>query len=473
MPGRALPADHRARHRPGGTLSAIPDAIDRLLALSDADACIVIVRRRASVNVRWAHNTVTTNGAADEISLSVLSVRRHRVGAVTCSSFPPERLESIVRESEAACEHAPPAPDYMPLIEDSGIPHDWDAPAAAADVGSLDAFAPVIERILRRGRVNDVPTFGYAEHGASTVWLATSSGLRRRHSDAIGRISITVKAGDPPRSCWTGQSTQDFSDVDSAELFGRLDERLSWGARRFDLPIGHYEVILEPSCTADLAITAQSFMIRRDADEGRNPFTASQGGTRIGERMFGDISMYSDPDEARIETTPFQVCASSDDVASVFDNGLPIFRTEWVRDGVLQALVTPRYWAEKADHAVPVPGARNLVVAGEGPGLEAMIRDTSRALLVTSLWYIRTVDPQTALVTGLTRDGVFLVEDGAVRGAVNNFRWNMSPVAAFAQAIQIGGSGPALAREHDDFLRAKAPPLRIGRFHMSSVSEAS
>ena len=433
----------------------------------------MIVRRRASVNVRWAHNTVTTNGVADEVSLSVLSIRGHRVGAVTCTSFPPERLESIVRESEAACEHAPAAPDYMPLLEDSGVPHDWDAPAAAADAGSLDAFTPGVEQILRRGRANDVPTFGYAEHGSSTVWLATSTGLRRRHSDGIGRISLTAKTADLARSCWTGQSTEDFSDVDSAELFGRLEERLSFGARRIDLSPGYYEVILEPSCTADMAIAAQSFMIRRDADEGRNPFSAPHGRTRVGERIFGDISMFSDPDEPRIGTTPFQVCTSSDDISSVFDNGLPILRTEWVRSGVLQALATPRYWAEKVEHAVPVPGARNLVVTGEGPGLDAMIADTSRALLVTSLWYIRTVDPQTALVTGLTRDGVFLVEGGVVRGAVNNFRWNMSPIAAFAQTTEIGRTGPALAREHDDFLRAKAPPLRVERFHMSSVSEAS
>jgi predicted Zn-dependent protease len=135
--------------------------------------------------------------------------------------------------------------------------------------------------------------------------------------------------------------------------------------------------------------------------------------------------------------------------------------------------VTPRYWADRTGDGIAVPGAGNVIVAGDGPTLETMIANSRRALLVTSLWYIRTVDPQTALVTGLTRDGVFLVEDGTVRGAVNNFRWNMSPVAAFAQATEIGRSQLALPREHDDFVRAKAPPLRVERFHMSSVSEAS
>src|SRR5262249_35470992 len=107
-----------------------------------------------------------------------------------------------------------------------------------------------------------------------------------------------------------------------------------------------------------------------------------------------------------------------------------------------------------------------------GSPMKTMIGETKKALLITSLWYIRMVDPQTALQTGLTRDGVFLVENGEVKAAVNNFRWNMSPIAAFAQTVQIGQSGMALPREHDEFLRAKAPTLRIERFNMSSVSQA-
>jgi predicted Zn-dependent protease len=144
-----------------------------------------------------------------------------------------------------------------------------------------------------------------------------------------------------------------------------------------------------------------------------------------------------------------------------------------VRDGVLNHLIAPRYWAAKIGAAGAVPYVNNLILDGSGPSMDEMIAQTDRALLVTCFWYIRTVDPQSALVTGLTRDGVFLVEGGEVKGAVNNFRWNMSPIAALAQATQIGRSGLALPREHDEFLRSKAPPLRIERFNMSSVSEAS
>lgn len=99
---------------------------------------------------------------------------------------------------------------------------------------------------------------------------------------------------------------------------------------------------------------------------------------------------------------------------------------------------------------------------------------TGPALLVTCFWYIREVDPRTLLLTGLTRDGVFLVEDGEVKGAVNNFRFNMSPVDLLAQAIEVGASVPTLPREFGDWFRSvKAPPLRVERFNMSSVSAAT
>jgi predicted Zn-dependent protease len=169
---------------------------------------------------------------------------------------------------------------------------------------------------------------------------------------------------------------------------------------------------------------------------------------------------------------PFHVGISSGPLWSVFDNGLPAGRTSWVEDGVLRTLITPRYWAATAGHTPAVPFIDNLMVGGGDATLDEMIARTRRALLVTCLWYMRTVDPQTALQTGLTRDGVFLVEDGQVRGAVNNFRWNMSPIAAFAHATEFGQVAPALPREHDDFLRAKAPPMRVERFNMSSVSDA-
>lgn len=473
MPRGALPADQYPQHRGGGSLITLQETIDRVLHLSKADACVVIARRVASVNIRWAHNTVTTNGDADDAQLSVIAIVGRRVASVTRTYFPPERLEEMVREAEAACERRPEAPDYMPLVDGAGEPADWGAPPADSDIHVFDPFVPQLKTLYDDARRAGIATFGYSEFQTATTLLATSTGLRRRHTERIGKVEITGKTPDFVRSAWVGRVTHDFLDIDLRAMFDQLRQRLDWAAHRIDMPAGAYEVLLEPSCAADLAISAYSFMTRRDADEGRSPYSKPGGGTRIGERLFGDVTFYSDPIEQGIEATPFHHGVDSGAASSVFDNGLELARTDWVRDGVLRNLTTPRYWAAKIGMTDAVPYINNLILHGSGPSITEMIAQTDRALLVTCFWYIRTVDPQSALVTGLTRDGVFFVERGQVKGAVHNFRWNMSPIAALAQTTQAGRCGLALPREHDEFLRSKAPPLRIERFNMSSVSEAS
>jgi predicted Zn-dependent protease len=418
---------------------------------------------------------VTTNGVVDKASLSIVSIIGRRVASVTRTYFPDEQLEAMVRESETACKGRPEAPDFMPLVTDDArsAATDWDVPPVGAGIHALDAFIPQLGQLFQEARRASLETFGYAENGASTMWLATSTGLRCRYSDRLGKVDITAKSPDFSRSSWTGRATVDFRDVDLGALFSALEQRLGWSTRRIELPAGLYEVLLEPSCTADLAISAYEHMTRRDADEGRSPYSRPGGGTRIGDRLFGDVTMYSDPAETGIRTAPFHVGIDSGSAWSVFDNGVGLTRTDWVRKGELQTLITPRFWAAKAGVPDAVPYINNLVVTGDGPTLEDMIAGTERALLITCFWYIRTVDPQTALDTGLTRDGVFLVERGKVVGAVNNFRWNMSSIAALAQATEIGRTGMALPREHDEFLRAKMPPMRIERFNMSSRSDAT
>ncbi|HEY0283907.1 MAG TPA: metallopeptidase TldD-related protein [Vicinamibacterales bacterium] len=450
----------------------LQETIDRVLGLTKSAACLAIARRVSSVNIRWAHNTVTTNGDADEVQLTVISIAGRRVASVTRTYFPPERLEEIVRESEASCERRPEAPDYMPLLEGTGEPADWNALPADADIHVFDPFVPQLRTLYEDAQRAAIATFGYSEYQTATTFVATSTGLRRRHTERIGKVEITGKTPDFARSSWVGRVTHDFRDIDLREMLDTLLQRLGWAAQRVEMPAGSYEVLLEPSAAADLAISAYSFMTRRDADEGRSPYSKPGGGTRIGERLFGDVTIYSDPWETGIEATPFHYGVDSGGATSVFDNGLDLERSEWVRDGVMQNLITPRYWAVKGGTRV-MPYVNNLVLDGSGPSTSEMIAQTDRALLVTCFWYIRTVDPQSALLTGLTRDGVFLIESGQVKGAVNNFRWNMSPIAALAQVTQTGQCGLALPREHDEFLRSKAPALRIERFNMSSISEAS
>ena len=227
-------------------------------------------------------------------------------------------------------------------------------------------------------------------------------------------------------------------------MFETLRQRLDWAARSLEMPAGAYEVLLEPSAAADLAISAYWFMTRRDADEGRSPYSRPGGGTLIGERLFGRCdAVFGSGCMPASRQRRFITASTRAALRRCSTTGSIIGRTEWVREGVLQNLITPRYWAAKIGASGAVPYINNLILEGRGPSMQRDDRaDRSRALLVTCFWYIRTVDPQSALVTGLTRDGVFLVEGGRVKGAVNNFRWNMSPIAALAQATQIGAQQP-------------------------------
>lgn len=227
---------------------------------------------------------------------------------------------------------------------------------------------------------------------------------------------------------------------------------------------------------ADLLIYQMWSAAARDAVEGRTVFSKPGGGTRIGERLSRlPLTLRSDPNAAGLESAPFVIAHSSGDDASVFDNGLPVPATEWMSGGELTRLTTTRHSADLT--GLPLsPGFGNLILDGGGEkSLEEMVAGTGhqgRGLLLTCLWYIREVDPATLLLTGLTRDGVYLVENGEVIGEVNNFRFNESPVDLLSRATEAGRTEKTLPREWSDwFTRTAMPALRIPDFNMSSVSK--
>jgi predicted Zn-dependent protease len=214
----------------------------------------------------------------------------------------------------------------------------------------------------------------------------------------------------------------------------------------------------------------------RDAAEGRSVYSAPGGGTRIGERLTPvPLTLRGEPAAAGLRCAPFLVSAASDAMMSVFDNGLPLRPTAWLDRGVLAALVQTRHSA--ALTGLPVTAhVDNLILQAEGgtTTLDELVAGTRRGLLLTTLWYIREVDVPTLLLTGLTRDGVYLVEGGEVVGAVNNFRFNESPVGLLDRVTEVGASEQTLPREWNDyFTRTVMPALRVPDFNMSTVSQAS
>jgi predicted Zn-dependent protease len=457
------------------------ELVERALDRSSADGCVVIAADHSETNLRWANNSLTTNGRMHARSVTVVSTLDAadgtRAGVVTRAVTTPDELDQLVAEAEEAAREATPADDAAPLVENYDHTDDWAAEPAATDVEVFESFATELRATFERWRKADRALFGFAEHQSTSYFLGSSTGLRRRFDQPDGRIEVNGKTADYTRSAWSGAHSETFDDIDIAAIAASLDERLDWAARRIDLPAGRYETILPPTAVADLMIYAYWSASARDAEEGRNVFAGRDGSTRIGERLATlPLTMRSDPSAPDVRCPPFDITRQSiGGLTSVFDNGAPVSPVEWLADGELKDLGRTRSWAERTG-AAPRPLVDNLLLEqpGSTTSLEEMIAGTERGLLLTCLWYIREVDPQTLLLTGLTRDGVFLVENGAVQGAVNNFRFNESPIDLLRRATQVGRSEHTMSREWSDYFRRTVmPPVRIPDFNMSTVSQAS
>jgi predicted Zn-dependent protease len=446
------------------------DAVERALDLSRTSDCIVIADESSGANLRWAGNTLTTNGVTRSRQLTVIAIQDGAVGVVSRAGVNEDQIEAVVRAAEEIALSGSPAEDAAPLLPPAATATGWEEAPAVTDITVFSSFAPALGAEFDAAAAAGRRLYGFAHHELTSSFIGSSTGLRLRHDQPSGKVEINAKSDTS--SAWTGVSTRDFTDVDVPAMAAELVKRLDWGKTRIDLPAGRYETLLPPSAVADLMVYLYWTAGARDAHDGRTVFASHPVGSTLSELP---LRLYSDPAAAGLETSPFSIAHASGDTSSVFDNGLPLSATDWISDGKLAALLQTRHSAELT--GLPLtPSIGNLLMEGApgGATLDEMVAGTSRGLLLTCLWYIREVDPQTLLLTGLTRDGVYLIEDGAVVGEVNNFRFNESPVGLLSRLKEIGQTQQTLPREWSDyFTRTAMPPVRVADFNMSTVSQAS
>ncbi|WBB53748.1 metallopeptidase TldD-related protein [Verrucosispora sp. WMMD573] len=458
-------------------MSGIQDALEAALRhRRDADELLLIADETAATQVRWAGNALTTNGSVRARRVTAVAVRQGaagvHVGLVGHAGTLGDTLPDLVRAAERVARDAPPAADAATL------PTPWRTPSWAEPPGgtSVDAFRDVLpglrDAFAAAGRRK---LYGYAEHRVVTTYLATSTGTRLRHLQSSGLFDLSMR-DEADASAWTGVTAPDLSKLDVAALTGELSATLGRPGRRVELPPGRYEVLLTPSCVADLMLHLYLAAGARGALDGRTAFSRPDGRLPVGERVTTlPLTLRSDPDHPLLPCAPFTVSRGTDDLTAVVDNGLPLRPTSWIDEGVLTALVQTRHTAAQTGSPL-TPMVDNLMLEGApgGPSLPEMVRATRRGLLLTSLWYLRDVDPASLLLTGLTRDGVHLVQDGEIVGTVHNFRFNESPLSLLGRATEAGRPVPALPREWGDyFTRMVMPPLRVPDFLMSAVSPAT
>ncbi len=455
------------------------DLVERALSVATLP-CVLGVTEHAEANLRWANNALISNGEMRSRRLTVTATADvadgTAAGTVTQEIAGVEDVNAVVSAAEHLARAARPAEDAAPLVENYAHNDVWEEPPETTSIDVLGELAKGLGVALDGAHAARQLLFGFAEHAVGTTYLGSTTGLRRRGVQRTGRLELNGKTADLESSAWLGRATRDFSDVDIAEVVDELTTRLGWAAKKLDLLPGRYETLLPPSAIADLMIYAYWTANARDAEEGRNVFAGGNGTTKIGRRLADlPINLISDPQHPGLETIPFVDFASSADGTSwAFDGGLPINATTWIQNGALHELIRNRAHAARTG-SQPTPPADNLIMDGGGTAsLQQMISATERGLLLTCLWYIREVDPERLLLTGLTRDGVYLVEDGEVVGAVNNFRFNDSPVELLGRIREIGAAELTLCREWNDYFnRTIMPPVRVPDFNMSTVSQAS
>ncbi len=452
------------------------DLVEKILSRANTDDCIVVVKDKTQANLRWASSTLTTNGVIQERNVTVIAFvamdGSMASGAVSRTNVSESDIDALLAEATAAAKAAGAAEDFAPLAKDVSFGN-WSAPHTPTGPEVFANFAPELGEMMRRSQSDSIELFGYAEHTHETIWIGSKGGMRLRHDSPVGRVEMTGKSHQRSRSTWDGVETHDFKNVSVAKIDANIRQRLAWQEKKIDLPAGKYDTIFPSGSIADLYVYMMWVAGGRDAFEGQSVFSKKGGGTRVGEKLANvGLQLFSDPTNSTLPGSPFVSASTSSPFTSVFDNGQKQSKVEWIKDGVLQSLVQTRASA-KLTSLPYTPIGDNLIMSVDGGagGLEDLVKKVDNGLLLTTLWYIRMVDPNSLLLTGLTRDGVYYVKNGEVQGATNNFRWNDSPVNALSRIAHAGASEWTQPREWaGDVTSMAVPPMVIRDFNMSTVS---
>jgi len=432
----------------------------KILGFSKADSCTVTMDGFENRHIRFAQNMATTNGAPSGIEVSVESHFGKRAGSASSTDFSDAALADLVAASETTAQRAPENPEFMPPIGPQFKYGHGTAFFPDTQATPSTQLASAIQPVLQQAEAKNLQASGFLQIGTSFSSFATSQGLfvYDRETDVLH--TITARTPDGTGSGWAGTTLNDFSRLDAGGMGSVAIDKAIRSRQPERLRPGKYTVILEPSAVSDLVgIMIEDEFDARAADEGRSFATKKGGGSRLGENVFGkNVTIFSDPHDSIVPGGIYS------------DDGLPAERTMWVENGVLKNLQCGRYWAQKSGRN-PVPSPTSLAMVGGATSTAEMIKQTRRGLLITRFWYIREVDPQTVLLTGLTRDGVFLIENGEIVRPVCNFRFNESPVAMLNRVIALGPSVRTYGEEVTD-LPIRVPTLLVDGFTLSSISDA-
>ncbi len=427
------------------------EIMKRALKFSSADACEINLSGDISGNIRYARNTVSTAGVNSNQNMTVQSNFGKKVGVATIDEFDDKSLEKVVKRAEELARLSPESPEFMPPLGPQTYEKANTSVQKTADI-TPDFRARVASSSIEPAKKNEITAAGFFDDYSGFNAMSNSNGLFAYNQDTGMNFTVTMRSNDGTGSGWTTRDFNDVSMFDPVEASQIAIDKALMSREAKAIEPGKYTVILEPAASIGLLRNMFRSFNARSADEGRSFMAKEGGGNKLGEKIVDErITMYSDPFNEIVPTSTWT------------GSGIPRKKTMWMENGVVKNLAYSRFWADKKG-VEPMPFPSNAIMAGGDASLEDMIKDTKKGILVTRLWYIRNVDPQTLLYTGLTRDGTFYIENGKIKHPIKNFRFNESPIImlnnleTLGQQVRIDGN--------------LIPYMKIRDFTFTSLSDA-
>ncbi len=431
--------------------------LKKALAYSKAEECEVSLNGSDAGNIRYARNSVSTAGDISQLTLAVSSSFGKKTGVATIDEFDDASLAKCVLRSEELAQLAPENPEHMPLLGPQDFPESVTYVPATAAI-TPDTRAEAVAKSIQVSRDAKLQAAGYLENSVTFEAMLNSKGLFAYNKGTDVVFTITTRNEEGTGSGYAARGFNDVTKLDTftATKIAAAKANGSIGAKAIEP--GKYTVILEPVAVAYMLESMFFGLDARNADEGRSFMSKPGGGNRIGEQLMDPkVSIYSDPFNTDLPSSTWN------------REGQALEKRSWIEKGVVKNLSYSRYWAGLKNVA-PVPFPGNIIMEGGTESVEDMIKNTEKGILVSRLWYIRMVDPQTLLLTGLTRDGTFYIENGEVKFPVKNFRFNESPVIMLNNVESLGKPERSISVE--SYRSYLVPPMKVRDFTFTSLSDA-
>jgi predicted Zn-dependent protease len=420
-----------------------------------AEDALVSVQSTVDAHARFADNRITTSGRAEDVVIAATVWIGRRRGAATGNDASATALTRLAEEAAQIARVSPVHREYLPTLGPLTYMDDRGFAAATADV-DVAARAAALKTVLDACRDARVTGAGFHSANGSASAVVTANGNRRYFRSTRAALSITARSADGTGSGYFSSDHFDLARLDAKRIVEQAVGKAVRSQQPKPIEPGTYPVVLEPQAVADLIGFLTGSFDARSADEGRSAFSGKDGKTRVGEKIVADqLHLYSDPAHPDLPSAPSTA------------EGVPASRLSIVKAGVLENLEYSRFWAQEKKREAS-PGPVNYILESAQPPvpLEEMIKSMERGLVISRFWYVRQIDPRTIMLTGLTRDGLWWVENGQVRYPVRNLRFNQSVLAMLAPWNVLAVGAPVRKAP------LLVPPLKLAGFTFTSISDA-